>query len=230
MSRIGIGVSVRKIGASPPLIIKDGNGVGWYLSDDLSTITKDAGDFISEWRDKLGSGHDLLQAVGASQPKWFLNDGVKFDSIDDFMKSSFTFSQPEQIYIVFKNISVTNSLKIFDGSSFFTGYMTQYTVVDEFRIHAGGAVSPPQGSLAVGVYGIARVLFDGANSSLQINKGAKSIGDVGSASMGGFTLGANGLNQQWSNIQVKETILRKVADTTQDEQVIYNYLAKKYSI
>ena len=49
--------------------------------------------------------------------------------------------------------------------------------------------------------------------------------------MGGFTLGAiGGAATDFSNIEVKEVIIRNVADTTQDEGTIYNYLADKYSI
>ena len=47
--------------------------------------------------------------------------------------------------------------------------------------------------------------------------------------MGGFVLGSYyGLNSYFANFQVKEIILRNVADTSGDETAIYNYLATKY--
>jgi hypothetical protein len=48
--------------------------------------------------------------------------------------------------------------------------------------------------------------------------------------MGGFTLGSNQYQEAWSNIQVKEIIIRKVSDSTADEAAIYNYLKDKYGL
>lgn len=214
-----------------PSVIHDGHTVGWYIANDLTNIVKDGSDFVSAWRDKLGSGRDLLQAVGADQPKWFLNDGVKFDGITDFMKTpAFTFIQPEMIYIAFKQI-VWNSgaRRIFDGDGLSSGFAFQAVASPGLAVSAG-IISSASYDLLVNVFGIMRVLFDGVNSKLIINNNTPITGDFGSLDMDGFTLGSVALGYTNSNIQVKEVLLRDVADTTQNEQAIYDYLSNKYSI
>ena len=214
-----------------PAIIEDGNTVAWYLSDDLSTITKDGSDLVSVWADKLGSGHDLIQNTGINQPLWVLNDGILFDGIAQFMKTAtFTFNQPEMIYIVFRQITWTNDDRVFDGDTTNSAAVYQSGTLPDVKLYAG-STSGANSDLIMGVFGIARVLFNGANSSFQINETPQIVGNFGLSNMGGFTLGSRGAhNIEWSNIQVKEIILRKIADSAQDEQDIYDYLAAKYSI
>lgn len=220
-------------GAGPPypLILKDGNTVAWYDSQLLSTITKDGSDFVSAWNDKLGSGHDLLQAVGTNQPKWFSVNGILFDGVDNFMKTAaFTLIQPEMIYMVFKQVTWISNSRVFDGNLVNSGILRQVVATPQIGVFAGSA-STKSSDLALNTYGIARVLFNGASSKFIVNNNIPITGDFGAANLGGFILGSNaggGVNH--SNIQVKEIILRKVADSATDEQNIYNYLSKKYGI
>lgn len=215
---------------SATLIIKDGNTVGWYIADDLTTITKDASNFMSEFRDVLGSGHDLLQAVGSFQFKWTI-DGVFSDGIDNFMKTvAFTFDQPEQIYIVFKQITWTSNDTIAGGLIPNVASIRQRGTSPIIQAYAG-IWSLSNADLTLDNFGIIRILFNGINSSSQINASVKITGDAGTANAGGFTLGARGGGTAfYSHIQVKEIILRNIADTAQNEQAIYNYLSTKYSI
>jgi hypothetical protein len=219
--------------ATHPPVIEDGNTVVWYLSDDLTTITKDGSDFVSEWRDKLGSGHDLLQSTGASQPL-LTEAGILFDGIDDFMKCvAFTLVQPEQIYMVFKQVTYTSGDRIFDGDLNNSGMLRQKYpggVSPELECYAG-SFSTSNSNLLLNTFGITRILFNGASSKFQINETTEWIGDLGAFDMGGFTLGRiGGSDTGWGNIEVKEIIIRKVADSAQDEQDIYDYLANKHNI
>jgi len=212
-----------------PAILKDGNTVKWF--DYLENVTKDIGDLVSEWDNKTGINGiipgSLLQADPDKQPTWTLNDGVLFDGIDDFMKTDpFTFAQPEQIYIVFKQITHNDQDRIFDGNSNFTGLLRQLGASPGIMVY-GGASSPNNLNLAVGSFGIVTVLFNGASSSLQVNNTPELTGDFGSLDMGGFLVGGE---FAFANIQVKEIILRKIADTSQNKQDIKDYLATKYSI
>lgn len=217
---------------SATLIIKDGSTPGWYIADDLTTITKDASDFVSVWKDKLESGRDLLQAIGTNQPKWFLNDGILFDGIDNFMKAvAFAFVQPEMIYIVFKQITWIENRYIFDGNVGASGVLRQrFGGSSPELVVSSGLQSGISTDLAEDTYGIAKILFNGVNSSFQINENSAIVGDFGTNNMGGFTVGATATPTNFSNIQVQEIILRNVTDTAQDEQDIYDYLAAKYSI
>jgi len=214
--------------SSFPSVLNDGNTVAWYDSQLLRTITKDGSDFVSRWNDRLGSGHDLIQAVGTNQPKWFSVNGILFDGIDNFMKTAaFTFDQPEMIYIVFKQITWTNTERIFDGFNNVSMLMSQSGITPELNIFAGAA-SPNDGSLPINTFGIVRALYNGVNSSLQINENAKWTGNAGASNAGGLTIGAQSSGALFGNIQLKEFIGRKIADGAVDDAAIFNYLKNKY--
>lgn len=215
-----------------PVVLEDGNTVGWYLSDDLTTITKDGSDFVSEWRDYLGSGRDLAQTIGDGQPKWVLDDGILFDGISNNIRASFTLIQPAFIYIVFKQVSWTNSDRIFDGiNNGFPMTFSQFGTEPDLWMYAADNGFDVLNSISVGNYMIARNLYNGSSSKCTINTNTPTLGTVGTLkSIDGFVLGSNEDAGECSNIQVKEVILRKIADAAQDEQDIYDYLANKYSI
>ena len=216
-----------------PSILKDGNTVKWF--DYLENVTKDVSDLTSIWDNKTGIPGiipgALLQAVEADQPLW-TPEGILFDGIDNIMKTSaFTFVQPEQIYIVLKQVTYTQNDRFFDGNVASSGYVYQSTNTPELRM-AAGIASGTNTNLILNTFSIMRALFNGANSSLIINETLPLEGDFGALNMGAFTLGGRGDENpvQNSNIQVKEIILRKIADTAQGKQDIYDYLAAKYSI
>ena len=206
-----------------PPVLEDGNTVGWY--DYLENVTKDGSDFVSVHGDKSVEGNDLLQAVGSNQPLW-TPDGILYDGIDNFMKAVFTFIQPEMIYIVFKQLVWFSGNIIFDGSAFFNGALQNRPPSPGMVVRAG-IESSVNGNLPLNTFGIVRVLFNGANSSFQINETAPIVGNFGSTAMNAFTLASRGAPSQFTNIQVKEVLLRKIADSAQDQQDIYNYLVTK---
>ncbi len=213
-----------------PAVLEDGNTVAWYIADNLTTITKTAsGDSVERWNDYLGSGHDLLQATVTKKPVWVLDDGILFDGANDHMKTeSFAFEQPEMIYIVFKQITWNHKI-VFDGDGTNSGALYQEVNTSELKGYAG-TFSTANGNLAVDTFGILRLLFNGASSKLIINETTATTGNFGASDMAGFTLGAGANLAGNSNIQVKEIILRKVADNATDEQIIYDYLADKYGL
>ena len=223
-------VSVKRILQAPPTveeILTDGSTVLWV--DSQENITKNGSDLVSLWGDKSGNGNDLVQATETNRPTWNSN-GILFDGVDNFMKAAFTLNQPEFIYIVFKQVTFTNVDKVFDGNSANTGFLTQSSPSPELKIYGGSALSTGNGDLALDTYGIVRVLFNGASSTFQINETTQITGNFGASSMGGFSLGARQDGVSPSHIEVKEVIIRNVADSAQDEGTIYNYLADKYSI
>jgi hypothetical protein len=209
-------------------IIQDGNTVAWYLADDLTTITKDGSNFVSRWNDKLGSGHDLIQAIGTRQPLWVTPDYIQFDGIDDVMKCvAFTWYRPEFIYMIVKHITWTLNDKFFDGDASNLGWIQQSVAGPGITAFAGTA-SGLNNNLAINTWGVLRCLFNtlaGNSSKLRINETAPTLWNCGALHMGGFTLAARGGGTVgYANISVKEIICRKIADTLEDETDIYNYL------
>jgi len=209
--------------------IRNINTVAWFDSTDLDTLTLDGTDHVSRWNDKLGSGHDLIQANGADQPLWSAN-GVLFDGVTEYIKTApFAFVQPEMIYIVLKQVTWTVNNRIMDGDATSSGAIYQRAVTPQIALYAG-LPACFNTDLILDTWSILRGLIDGVNSELIINNLIPALGDPGANNMDGFTLGADGTGARCSNIEVKEIILRNVVDDAATQAEIYNYLSKKYNI
>ena len=185
--------------------------------------------WIDEYYIEEIAGNHLSQTTGADKPLWS-SDGILFDGVSEFMKTTtFTYDQPAQIYIVFRQVTWTSNDVICDGSTVSSGILEQNAITPELIIWAG-AISPVNNNLALNTFGIIRILFNGGASTFEINETGQWVGNAGATNMSGFTLGSSSTGLDFSNIQVKEIILRKIADTAPNEQIIYDYLKDKYSL
>lgn len=212
----------------PKYDIPSANVVARYVADDLTTITKDDSNQVSVWKDKYLSGRDLLQVTATRQPIWS-PDGILF--VDDALKASFTFNQPETIYIVFKQLSWSITNHIFDGVVSNTGSLYQSTVNPSLRAYSGVNESSNNTKLPLNTFGIVKVLFNGANSKIKIDITNTMTFTGGANGMGGITLGSlNNMNSRFANIQVKELICINSENTRAEEVSILEYLKNKYSI
>lgn len=205
-----------------------GNEVGWWLASDTSTITKDGSNYVSAWNDKLASGRNLLQANGTNQPLWVNPNYIKFDGIDNFLKATFTWNQPEFIVMVVRQVTWTSGKYFFDGSLLNRMNCSQYSSTPKIISYAGTLTAGLANSnLAVNTWGVVRVLYNGVGSSIQVNATAKTTGNVGSSNAGGFTLGANGNNLAAGDIEVAEVIGLSVAPSTDYETSLYNVVKRR---
>ena len=225
----GAGITYPFTGITNTNFLKtDGNTVAWYMYD--ASVTKDASDYVNLWADTLGSTHDLIQNTSTNKPLYNVN-GILFDGDNDYMRTNtFTWNQPEMIYVVAKVITVTAGNRLFDGSInnsgcfFFTDNSSIYSVVSYAGSENGATTFTPD------KYIIFRVAFNGVNSFVQLNNDAPAIGDAGSSNMNGFVLANSGGLGNAGNIEVKEIICRRVIDTPSNQTTIYNYLKTKYQI
>jgi len=221
-----------------PSYLFDGNTVAWYDSKDLTTITKDGGNLVSLWKDKLLSGNNVAQATALKQPIWSA-DGLLFDGLldgnGDFLRGSFTLNQPEFIYLVFQQKTWHSSGAIIDGFANYSGLLHQTGFTEFFKPYANtyGPSCPYVGN-ADGTTGgylnktlLTKVLFNGANSSIKLNGSFAQTGDFGTKNMAGLTIGANSGSDR-ANVLIKEIIIRKTADDSSTQLQIYNYLKNKY--
>ncbi len=208
-----------------PTILKDGNTVAWF--DYKKNITIATG--VSVWGDRSELGHNLIQPTTTKQP--VLNsDGILFDGTSDWMRTAtFPLEQPTMVYIVFKHITWTQYDRVFDGYVDGKGAFRQNDLSPELEMYAGIAGSQ-NNNLALGTFAIARILFNGVSSFSQINETSAIVGNAGAGDMDGFTLGARGNDAAPSHINVKEVIVRKSADSTTNQTIIYNYLKSKYGL
>ena len=208
------------------LAFQNANTLMWLLSGDLSTITKDGGNLVSQWNDRQGSGRDLIQATGSNQPLWSA-DGVLFDGIDNFMASlTFTLAQPTFLYILMKQVTWTSGDYFYDGFNDNSGAILQSSSSPILRAYAG-SLSTNNGNAPLDTFVVVKVKYQGATSKFQINATTAVTGNFGTRAMDGLTLGARKIATGFSNIQVKEMIVRNTADDVTVEGEIYTYLASK---
>jgi hypothetical protein len=215
-------------------IVEDGNTVMWFDSTDITTIIKNVSNQVSSWGDKLGVAANALLQNGADsiKPVWSAT-GVLFDGVNDFMKTAGTIllNQPTFLYAVINFKSFTANDFVFDGVANARGQMkNQQTGVALVSVSAGTETFGKD-VVAADRRVIIRILFNGANSSIQINNNALWTGNLGTASMSGLTLArAGGSGTAYGHIEAQEFILRKSADGTVFNNSVMNYLKTKYSV
>lgn len=210
---------------TPPACISDGNTVGWYIADDLTTITKDGGNLVAQWNDKLGSGHDLLQSDDTKKPVWSAS-GITFDGSNDYMQSAFTLNNGCSGYMVLNvlNYVATNKYLV-DGITTATYALYQNTLT---KLYLYGFYNDEftTGSLHI----LRGVVKSGTNASKLIVDNGTTFTGSNYSNLGGITLASKGDGTSCCNVLFREVIFRKVVDNSTDETSIYNYLATKYSI
>lgn len=215
---------------SYPLCL-NANTIAWFIASELSTITKDGSNLVSLWKDILNSGNDLSQSTDTNKPIWS-SDGITFNGSDNYMKTAaLTYNQPFSFYAVLKQITWTADDFLITSNITNVVRLYQVGTTPNIRLRtATGSIN--NNNLNVDTFGIIRVVANGISSKLQINNTPASTGNLGTAAMGGITIGTRGdLDTTYSsNICVKEAIFRTVADDSINETAIYNYLATKYSI
>ncbi len=215
-----------------PSILTDGNTYLWYDFANTASITKDSANSVSRWNNRILNSLDLIQASGASQPKYTPN-GVLFDGSNDFMKApNFTyFSQPYCFYLVYKVLSWSMWGFIFHTAY---GQPSNYMSNSPQMYPEGGGSSNSACARNVPLtdFFIERIFLSPASYKHQINSDTASTVAIGTGQfMPSFMLAVNqSLTDRFANIQVKEVIFRRIMDTTPDETAIYNYLKTKHNL
>jgi hypothetical protein len=207
-----------------------GNEVGWWLASDTATITKDGSNFVSAWNCKLGTGRNLLQAVGGAQPLWQTPDAVVGDGVDNFMKTSvFTWNQPEYILLVTKPITNTVGDAYFDGTSYNTGKFSINVLGTWLNLTASTGYNINAG-ISTGQTYIFRILIDGASSKVIINNTNTYTGTVAVVGMGGLCLYANASPGGYHNCEIKEVIGFTAEPSLDYVTSLYNAVKRRHGL
>jgi hypothetical protein len=201
--------------------------IAWYDATsnvyNAGTTPATNGQTVSQWTDKSGNGHHL---IGTSTTKPVFNTNVQnglpaviSDGISQFMQGTFTFNDPQHIFIAFNPVSLSGGgAATFDG---ITGdQMLLYNPVANLLRMYGFQAGSDLTSLTQNTFMITDHLYHtGSNlvdnsspSESRLNNGTKVGGDVGNDSGGGFTIGSNA-NQTPSN---------RNSNTKYCEIVLYN--------
>ncbi len=209
-----------------PAALDDGHH-WWYDATDLTQVTKDGSNLVSVWHSKGVADRTLLQATGTNQPLWVSPGTIRFDGIDNFLKTAaFTWNQPCFVYMLVKQITWTNYDTIFDGNTSFSLCLRQRTTSPVIVIRAPNDVAS-NSDLILNTWAVVRVLTNGANSKIQVNNSAATTGEC-TSNAGGFTVGARGAgNGAWSNIEVKDIVCCDQDDAANEAEIYAFLLSRK---
>lgn len=209
-------------------LLRDTNTEGSWDFLDLDNLTKSEAELIGTCADQLGSAHQLNQATDGSKPTWSASEGATF--VDDLMVAVFELNQPTFIYAVIKPLSWTASRAFWDGGAGVNrGILSQNTSTPNVYAYAGAgsALSP---DLTLNEWHIVRVLYNGADSLLQIDDHDPITGNFGTANMGGIWLGSLNLLGYNAHFSIKRLIARKSADATAAHLALFAGLKCKYDV
>lgn len=184
--------------------------VAWFR---MGVGITESGGFASAWADQSGNGNNLVQATGTNQPA-YATGILTFDGVDNLMKTAaFTLAQPTQVSILMNQITWSLDDDIFDGLTNVSLLLDQYDNSPELILYSG-AIGCSNSNCTVGAWHAVTCLFSGAASKMVVDATAETTGNVGTASAGGFTLGARSIGGFNANVAVKEVIVRNVDDAT----------------
>lgn len=187
-------------------------------------LRRGIGQSAGTWADQSGNGRDLTLF---NSPTLNADGSYTFDGVNQYgnVVGGFTLNQPETVYLLFKQVSWTNTDYCCDGNSASTLTIQQITSTPSIRLLASESGAATNGNLAVGAYGVACGVFNGASSLLQVNMTTPTTGDPGSNNAGGFTLGASAAWTAHANIQVLEAIVFSAAHDASQRARCVRYLA-----
>ena len=200
---------------------------------DATELTLSDGSPVSTWPDLSGNGHDLTAGTAPTYDDDGINNlpAVVFDKNDDeFLDVSFTsLSQPNHIFIVFKNLNQTQEGVVFDGDSSFSQALVNAS--GNYRLFAGGGLF--DGDADFGDIIQASALFNGGSTEFRLNLGSRIAtgGNIDSSvSMDGLTLGTNGSQDfgRFTNVAIGE-ILVYPSDKSAIVADIESYLEQRWA-
>jgi hypothetical protein len=199
------------------------NLAAWYQ---FNTGITEAGQGVSQWDDQSGNGRHLKQGTDGSRPVKQSDGSILFNGSDEHLQTdAFTFDQPATVYWLGKQVTWTDTDRLWDGISA-TFALFQNTASPQLRVNAGAGLGNISGP-AIDTYGVVSVVLNGASSVLQLNNSSTVSGNAGTNNAGGFTLGSGvvtGTPALFSNSQVKEVLLYSEAHNAETRTKVISYL------
>jgi hypothetical protein len=199
--------------SSYPAVLDDGNTEAWYIHG--VGVTKNVSNYVTQWDDQ--SGNDTVP-------------GIYFDGIDDRIYVDYdAISQPIMVYLVINVVTHINNAGIFDAFETATLRFSLSDTGDGSLFVTAGTVDEVSLDVPLNEFCICRVYFNGESSKVVVNTSSEDT-SPGTNAMNGLHLGARYALGTYSNIIVKELIVRSAAETSDNETAIYNYLKNKYGL
>lgn len=160
---------------------------------------------VSQWGDKSGLGHHLLQAVAAKQLAFSATGGpnsrpcLVSDGADDFILASWTQTTPLHSFVVSKwNDVFAAQTSLFDGAVTNSNRLYRFSATGDAFFSGGAQISGSPGGQTT--WHIRETQNNGATSAYLEDGATVLSGTVNASSPGGLTLGAiGGGGGDWSN-------------------------------
>jgi hypothetical protein len=203
----------------------------WYDPSDLGTLFQDSagttpvtatGQPVGRILDKSGRGNHAIQATSGSRPIYRDVGGfryLEFDGVDDFLRATFTITQPIDRISAVKQISWTNADRIFCGGAAISSTLQQAGSSPFLVLYTGTANLVMDPSPAIDVAGVVTERHSGATSRIAFNNNAYDVADTGTLAPGGITIGARFDGASPGNFHLYQAIMRGGPTPMTDAQV-----------
>ena len=209
----------------------------WYEADRLSA---GEGQAVSQWDDLSGNGRDLTAFDNNAAPTMRRNAlngraAIEFNGTNSLLKtygSTFTISQPDTYFVVYKSLDSTGSHFVFDSTNSnvrqlvgLAGSVTE--MYANIALNATTAYPFPNYQLWSGT-------FNGASSSIWKNGTQVGAGNAGGSALSGLAVGGLSTSGQYgyelSHSLVAEILFYSGSLTAAERQSVSDWLNQKYAL
>lgn len=218
---------VRGEGSPVVFLPSETAGLAAWFRPGVGVATVDG--LVSQWDDQSGNGRHLKQVSAAARPSLSPQGVVIFPSVAEnrwMQTDAFVLSQPVTIYALLKPTEFNSAAFIFDGLNVQTAAVLQNAPSPQIGM-SSGLFTAARLDLLIGSYAVVSAVFDGASSSLMVNKNAATTGSAGLGVPGGLTIGAKGGGGGGNNaaVEFKELAAFSGAHDAATRTKLVEYLA-----
>jgi len=180
------------------------------------------------------NGIDLIQATSTLKPLWKSNQinglgGILTDGVDDWIENTGGLVvQPHEIWMVMGIQTYQGAGRIAGDRAYASGASTGISEaynISTISISAGASINF---SIGAG-FNVYRIIFNGASSSLTLNNGTPTVGDISTDGINGVRIGADRNGNNPSNIlmcEYHDTAALSSANVTN----MWSYFSTKYGL
>lgn len=165
---------------------------------------------VSQWNDLSGNGRNYTQGTAANQPTFIASavnskPALQFDGVNDSLATgSWSRAQDYSYFLVMKNITWGTNRYTHYANAGATGvYRTAAAAATPRMELVATSAACLNADLAVGSWGVAHAIFNGASSSLQMNNSTAVTGNVGAGNISsGVAMGGGTANCEVAEVFV----------------------------
>ena len=195
--------------------------IGYYYPKLIENVVQSSGK-ISQITDLSVNDNHFSTITEIRKPTF--DNGALFNGTSNFIKTIFT-DKIRYMIIVLEQKGWTENSVIMDGANVNASLIRQKTASPGIAMYMSSTYSQTSNELPLNQPGILRISFDNLFRKYIVDNNAPiSIPSTNSAH-GGITLGANGIGEWYSKVNIKAVAIFKYMPTENEDKLIYNKLA-----